>query len=43
MNIKVVSQRLGHSSVQLTWDTYAHVLPDQDDAAAEQFEAHVYG
>jgi integrase len=30
-----VQERLGHSSVQLTLDTYSHVLPSmQEDAAA---------
>ena len=43
VNIKTVSQRLGHSSVQITWDTYSHVLPEQDDQAADMFERHVYG
>jgi integrase len=33
--IKVVSERLGHSTIAMTMDTYAHVLPAQDrDAAA---------
>lgn len=41
--VKIVSARLGHSSVQLTWDVYSHVLPKDDDAAADVFEAHVYG
>lgn len=32
---KVVQERLGHASIQLTLDTYSHVLPSmQDDAAA---------
>lgn len=26
-NIKVISQRLGHKSTKVTWDTYSHVLP----------------
>ena len=43
VDIKVVSQRLGHANVGITWDTYAHVLPDQDEQAAELFQAHVYG
>ena len=30
--INVVSRWLGHSSVQITLDTYAHVLPGQDEA-----------
>jgi hypothetical protein len=32
---KVASERLGHSKVSLTLDTYSHVLPSmQADAAA---------
>ena len=41
--VKVLSQRLGHASVQIAWDTYAHVLPDQDEHAAELFDRLVYG
>lgn len=36
--VKVVSDRLGHSTSVLTLDTYAHVLPGMDAAAAERFE-----
>jgi integrase len=32
--IKVVSERLGHSTIAMTMDTYAHVLPAQDRDAA---------
>ncbi len=35
---KVVSERLGHSSVQVTLDTYSHVLPGMKEAAASQFD-----
>jgi integrase len=32
---KVVQERLGHASIQLTLDSYSHVLPSmQEDAAA---------
>jgi integrase len=31
---KVVSERLGHSSVTLTLDTYSHVLPTMQKRAA---------
>ena len=34
VNVKVVSERLGHSSVSFTLDTYAHVMPGQHAAAA---------
>jgi len=33
---KIVSERLGHSKVGITLDTYSHVLPGmQEDAAAQ--------
>lgn len=36
INPKVVSERLGHSTIVLTLDTYGHVLPGmQEDAAAQ--------
>jgi len=32
---KILSERLGHASIQITLDTYSHVLPHlQDEAAA---------
>jgi len=34
VNVKVVSERLGHSSVAITLDIYAHVLPGQQAEAA---------
>ncbi len=36
---KVVSERLGHSSITLTLDTYSHVLPDMQQQAASKLEA----
>ena len=37
---KVVSERLGHSNVNITLNTYSHVLPNmQEDAARKLFEA----
>ncbi|GAA4703650.1 tyrosine-type recombinase/integrase [Brevibacillus fulvus] len=35
---KVVSERLGHSRVGVTLDTYSHVLPDMQKDAANNFE-----
>jgi integrase len=32
---KVVSERLGHSSITLTLDTYSHVLPTMQKRAAD--------
>jgi integrase len=31
---KIVSERLGHSSIQMTLDTYTHLLPNMQEAAA---------
>jgi len=35
---KVVSERLGHSSIRITLDTYSHVLPGLQEAAAQRFD-----
>ena len=43
INPKVVSERLGHSSVAFTLDTYAHVMPGMQPEAAERFMELVHG
>jgi integrase len=43
INPKVVSERLGHSSVAFTLDTYAHVMPGMQPEAAERFMELVRG
>jgi integrase len=43
VNPKVVSERLGHSSVAFTLDTYAHVMPGMQPDAAEMFMKMVLG
>ena len=35
-DIKEISERLGHESVKTTWDTYAHLYPDQDKKMANE-------
>ncbi len=35
---KIVSERLGHSSIAITLDTYSHVMPGLQEAAAQRFE-----
>ena len=35
---KIVSERLGHSTIGITMDTYTHVLPNMQKEAAQQFE-----
>ena len=43
VNPKVVSERLGHASVLITLDTYSHVLPGIQEAAARAFDAGLNG
>lgn len=38
-NILMVSKRLGHESVQTTWQTYAHLYPDKEKMLASQLDA----
>ena len=35
---KIVQERLGHSSIQITLDTYSHVAPGLQQAAAKAFD-----
>jgi integrase len=35
---KIVQERLGHSSIQITLDTYSHVAPGLQQAAANNFD-----
>jgi len=39
VSIRVVSERLGHTSIAFTLQTYGHVLPHQQGDAAEQMSA----
>jgi integrase len=36
---KVVSERLGHSRVGITLDTYSHVLPGMQEDAVQRIDA----
>jgi integrase len=38
VNIRVVSERLGHESIELTLSTYAHALPDMQQRAADTID-----
>lgn len=42
-DVKVISQRLGHSKVAITLDTYSHVLPSADEAAANTLAEVILG
>lgn len=41
--VKVVSERLGHASVMVTLNIYAHVLPGMSQSAADQLASILYG
>ena len=36
--VVIVSERLGHSSIRETMDTYSHVLPSMQQAASDKLE-----
>ncbi|MBN2462361.1 MAG: site-specific integrase [Dehalococcoidia bacterium] len=38
---KIVQERLGHASIQITLDTYSHVAPGLQEAAADRFDKMV--
>ena len=40
---KIVQERLGHASIQMTLDTYSHVAPGLQQAAAESFDKLLNG
>ena len=40
---KVVSDRLGHATIAVTIDTYSHVAPSLDAAAADAVAADIFG
>ena len=42
-DVKVVSERLGHSSPAFTMTVYQHVLPGMQADAARKFSEAVYG
>jgi integrase len=35
---KIVQERLGHSSIEMTLDIYSHVMPGIQEAAAKRFD-----
>jgi integrase len=35
---KIVQERLGHSSIEITLDIYSHVMPGLQEAAAKRFD-----
>ena len=43
VHLKVVSERLGHTSIAMTADIYSHVLPGLQEQAALALERHLAG
>lgn len=43
VNPKVASERLGHSGVRITLDTYSHVLPEMQEDAVAAMESTLFG
>ncbi len=41
--MKIVSERLGHSSPLVTWQTYQHVIKGMQAGAAEKVAALIFG
>ena len=39
INIQEVARRLGHSKVEITWNTYSHLYPKEEDRALEVLES----
>lgn len=35
INIQEIARRLGHSDVQMTWNTYSHLYPREEERAVE--------
>ncbi len=42
MSPKVVSERLGHSNIAITMDTYSHVIPGLQEEAALLLDRLLY-
>lgn len=40
---KIVSERLGHATIAITMDTYSHVMPNMQKAAAKKFDDFLFG
>ncbi|MBD1371958.1 site-specific integrase [Hazenella sp. IB182357] len=40
---KIVSERLGHSSIAITMDTYSHVMPNMQKEAADKLDDFLFG
>ncbi len=43
IHLKIVSERLGHSGIQITADVYSHVTPDMQRQAADSIDSALFG
>ena len=43
VDVRIVSERLGHSSPLITWQTYQHVIKGMQSDAAEKVAALIFG
>lgn len=43
VDVKIVSERLGHASAKITWDIYQHVTPTMQSDAAETVARLIFG
>jgi integrase len=41
VNAKALSSYMGHSSITITLDRYGHLMPRNEDAAAELLDAYL--
>ncbi|MDK2820723.1 MAG: hypothetical protein PWP31_688 [Clostridia bacterium] len=39
VDIKIISERLGHSSIKITYDIYSHLMPGMQKEAVDKLEA----
>jgi integrase len=42
-NVKMMSERLGHSAVGITLAVYAHLAPDAQEEAASSIDGLIFG
>ena len=42
MQTRIMQERLGHSTIAITLDTYSHVAPGLQEAAAKRFDDVLY-
>ena len=41
VNAKAISTYMGHSSIQVTYDRYGHLMPGGEEEAAQRLDAYL--